>query len=89
MRKIPLLMLTMGCFFFSPSEAQFLKKLKEKANQVINTTGGNENQQNTGNNGQNQNTTQAGNQGSNNPTNRGGQGLGGHATRCKRKPWHR
>ena len=74
MRKIPFLLLTMGCFFFSPAEAQFLKKLKEKANQVINTAGG-DNQQNAGNTGaQGQNNT-AGNQGSNNPGNKGGQGL--------------
>lgn len=74
MRKIPLLLLTMGCFVYSSTEAQFLKKLKEKANQVINSTGS-DNQQNAGNNTpQGQNTT-PGSQGTNNPTNRGGQGL--------------
>jgi hypothetical protein len=74
MRKISFLLLALGCFFFSPAEAQFLKKLKEKANQVINTPSG-DNQQNTGNNGtQGQNTT-PNNQGSNNPGNKGGQGL--------------
>ena len=74
MRKIPLLLLTMGCFVYSSTEAQFLKKLKEKANQVINSTGS-DNTQNAGNNtSQGQNTT-AGSQGTNNPTNRGGQGL--------------
>ncbi|HEU4901801.1 MAG TPA: hypothetical protein VFT06_03390 [Flavisolibacter sp.] len=74
MRKIPFLLLTMGCFFFSPTKAQFLKKLKEKANQVINTAGG-DNQQNTGNNGTQGQNTAANNQGSNNPGNKGGQGL--------------
>lgn len=73
MRKIPFLLLTLGCFFYSPTEAQFLKKLKEKANQVMGATG-NESQQNAGNAGtQGQNTTATG-QGSN-PSNRGGQGL--------------
>lgn len=80
MRKISLLLLTAGCFCFSPTHAQFLKKLKQKAEQVmdkkaddaVNKAVGidNNNSQSTpGNNGA------PGAPGSNNPSNKGGQGL--------------
>ena len=86
MRKITLLLLTAGCFCFSPTHAQFLKKLKDKANQVIdkkvddaaNKAVGIDNNQsspvNSGSQGQS-NSASASTRGSNNPSNKGGQGL--------------
>lgn len=72
MRKISALMVAVGCFFFSPTQAQFLKKLKQKAEQVM---GNDANGQQTNNtNGTAQNNA-PGSQGSNNPGNRGGAGL--------------
>ncbi len=36
-------MLTAGCLFFNSAEAQFLKKLKQKAEQVMSNQNGNDN----------------------------------------------
>ncbi len=75
MRILSFLMLTAGCLFFNSAEAQFLKKLKQKAEQVMSNQNGNDNnQQNTGNTGASPSSAPSGNQ-NNNPGNRGGQGL--------------
>jgi hypothetical protein len=74
MRKLSILMLSAGCFLFSPAEAQLLKKLKQKAEQVIaGNQGSSDSQQSTADNepaAPGRNNTQSGN-----PSNRGGQGL--------------
>ncbi|HET7897870.1 MAG TPA: hypothetical protein VFL47_09370, partial [Flavisolibacter sp.] len=86
MRKITLLLLTAGCFYFSPTHAQFLKKLKEKANQVVDkkaddaankALGIDNGQSATGNNGTQGpgNPGNSSSRGSNNPNNKGGAGL--------------
>ena len=74
MRIIPLGLLMVGCLFFNSSQAQLLKKLKQKAEQVINTANGSNGTQQTDENG-NANSTNTGSQGNNNPSNRGGGGL--------------
>ena len=76
MRTIPLLMLTLGCLCFNATQAQFLKKLKQKAEQVVNNAAGSDNsQQNTGNTSPGQTTPGTANQTAGNPSNKGGQGL--------------
>jgi hypothetical protein len=69
MRKfaLPMLMLC-GLFVYKPCNAQLLKKIKEKVNQVANKTAGNND---------NSQTSQTDNTASNNgkPTNKGGAGL--------------
>lgn len=69
-------MLTVGCLCFNATQAQFLKKLKQKAEQVVNNATGSDNsQQNTGNTAPGQSTAGAANQTAGNPSNKGGQGL--------------
>ena len=72
MRIVSMGLLMVGCLFFNSSQAQFLKKLKQKAEQVINTTNGNNSNQQT-----NETTgpTNTSNPGNNNPSNKGGGGL--------------
>jgi hypothetical protein len=76
MRTISIIMLTVGCFCFSATQAQFLKKLKQKAEQVVNSATTTDNsQQNTGTNTPGQTTASAASQNTSNPSNKGGQGL--------------
>lgn len=81
MRKISLLLLTMGCFCFSPTHAQLLKKLKQKAEQAMDkkaddaaskAVGIDNNQSAPTNTGVPGNSTATG---ANNPANKGGGGL--------------
>ncbi|HEV7330803.1 MAG TPA: hypothetical protein VGN63_07180 [Flavisolibacter sp.] len=74
MRIVPLGLLMVGCLLFNSSQAQFLKKLKQKAEQVINTANGSNGNQQADENG-NANPVNTGSQGNNNPSNRGGGGL--------------
>ena len=74
MKKSTLLLLLLaGLVAIQPANAQFLKKLKDKANQAINkTTGGNDTNSNTNSaNGTQDNNTSSGSK----PTNKGGGGL--------------
>lgn len=71
MRKISAFLLLAGCLSFGTTHAQFLKKLKQKAERAIGTSNDAANQQPDNGNNQNNNATQ----GSNNPNNKGGQGL--------------
>ena len=70
MRKITAFLLLGGCLCFNATHAQFLKKLKQKAEQAIGTAADANTQQTTNNNAQ---TTSSGN--GSNPSNKGGQGL--------------
>ncbi len=74
MRIVSLGLLMMGCLLVNTSQAQFLKKLKQKAEQVINTSSGNNGNQQTNENS-NASPVNTGSQGNNNPSNRGGGGL--------------
>jgi hypothetical protein len=76
-------MLTAGCLFFSSAEAQFLKKLKQKAEQVMEKTtdksvdnaAGADNSQAAGNNSGSQGSSGSSGSRNNNPGNKGGGGL--------------
>ena len=76
MRKVSLFMLAAGCFFSGAAEAQLLKKLKQKAEQVISgNQGSSDSQQNTGSSDNGPGITGSGNNQAGKLSNRGGQGL--------------
>ncbi|MDQ3276713.1 MAG: hypothetical protein M3Q06_00190 [Bacteroidota bacterium] len=72
MRIVSLGLLMVGCSLFNTSQAQFLKKLKQKAEQVINTSNGSNNNEQTA---ETANPVNTGSQGNRNPSNKSGGGL--------------
>lgn len=71
MRKITAFLLLAGCLSLNATHAQFLKKLKQKAEQAIGTSNDANAQQTNNTNSPNSSSSQ----GSGNPSNKGGQGL--------------